>query len=153
MATALLKPAGNRWKLSSWQPMETIQLATNGIPPAGNHCQPFGLHFMESIQLATNCKTFPLSTSCETIYSWQPMETIWMGTNENYSTHNSMKLSSWQPLEPSHWQPMETSIPDPDLLDPRVFWLWCRIRILLSSCKNNKKNLESYYFVTLFDFL
>ncbi len=31
------------------------------------------------------------------------------------------------------------SIPDP--------------RILLSSCKNNKKNLESYYFVTLNDFL
>jgi hypothetical protein len=28
-----------------------------------------------------------------------------------------------------------------------------RIRILLPSCKNNKKNLESYYFVTLFDFL
>jgi hypothetical protein len=27
--------------------------------------------------------------------------------------------------------------------------LW--IRILLSSCKNNKKNLEFYYFVTLFD--
>ncbi len=24
---------------------------------------------------------------------------------------------------------------------------------LLSSCKNNKKNLESYYFVTLFDIL
>ncbi len=30
---------------------------------------------------------------------------------------------------------------------------WIRIRILLSSCKNNKKNLESYYFVTLFDLL
>jgi hypothetical protein len=28
-----------------------------------------------------------------------------------------------------------------------------RIRILLSSCKNSKKNLDSYYFVTLFDFL
>jgi hypothetical protein len=25
--------------------------------------------------------------------------------------------------------------------------------ILLSSCKNSKKNLDSYYFVTLFDFL
>jgi hypothetical protein len=25
--------------------------------------------------------------------------------------------------------------------------------ILISSCKNNKKNLESYYLVTLFDFL
>jgi hypothetical protein len=34
--------------------------------------------------------------------------------------------------------------PDPDLL---------RIRILLSSCKNSKKNLDSYYFGTLFDFL
>jgi hypothetical protein len=33
---------------------------------------------------------------------------------------------------------------DPDLaLDPT----------LLLTCKNNKKNLESYYFVTLFDFL
>jgi hypothetical protein len=31
--------------------------------------------------------------------------------------------------------------------------LWIRIRILLSSCKNSKKNLDSYYFVTLFDFL
>ena len=27
------------------------------------------------------------------------------------------------------------------------------IRILLLSCKNSKKNLDSYYFVTLFDFL
>jgi hypothetical protein len=40
------------------------------------------------------------------------------------------------------------------------FWVsqvWIRIRlwirILLSSCKNSKKNLDSYYFVTLFDFL
>jgi hypothetical protein len=34
------------------------------------------------------------------------------------------------------------------------FWAsWIRIRILLSSCKNSKKNLDSYYFVTLFDFL
>jgi hypothetical protein len=32
-------------------------------------------------------------------------------------------------------------------------WIWIRIRILLSSCKNSKKNLDSYYFVTLFDFL
>jgi hypothetical protein len=31
--------------------------------------------------------------------------------------------------------------------------LWIRIRILLSSCKNSQKNLDSYYFVTLFDFL
>jgi hypothetical protein len=28
-----------------------------------------------------------------------------------------------------------------------------RIRILLSSCKNSRKNLDSYHFVTLFDFL
>jgi hypothetical protein len=28
-----------------------------------------------------------------------------------------------------------------------------RIRILQSSCKNSKKNLDSYYFVTLFDVL
>jgi hypothetical protein len=32
------------------------------------------------------------------------------------------------------------------------FWA-SQIRILLSSCKNSKKNLDSYYFVTLFDFL
>jgi hypothetical protein len=31
--------------------------------------------------------------------------------------------------------------------------VWIRIRILLSSCKNSKKNLDSYYFVILFDFL
>jgi hypothetical protein len=31
--------------------------------------------------------------------------------------------------------------------------LWIRIRILLSSCKNSKKNLDSSYFVTLFEFL
>jgi hypothetical protein len=32
------------------------------------------------------------------------------------------------------------------------FWA-SRIRILLSSCKNSKKNLDSYYFVTLFELL
>ena len=31
--------------------------------------------------------------------------------------------------------------------------VWIRIRILLSSCKSSKKNLDPYYFVTLFDFL
>ncbi len=31
--------------------------------------------------------------------------------------------------------------------------VWIRIRILLSTCKNRKKNLNSYYFVTLFDLL
>jgi hypothetical protein len=41
-------------------------------------------------------------------------------------------------LDP-HPDPLVTSsVPDPDPL---------------SSCKNNKKNLESYFFVTLFDFL
>ncbi len=30
--------------------------------------------------------------------------------------------------------------------------VWIRIRILLSSCKNSKKTLDSFYFVTLFDF-
>jgi hypothetical protein len=44
-------------------------------------------------------------------------------------------------------------IPDP-ILDPDPhFWAsQIRIWILLSSCKNSKKNLDSYYFVTLFDF-
>jgi hypothetical protein len=42
-------------------------------------------------------------------------------------------------------------LPDPDPLVRGMVWI--RIRILLSSCKINKKNLESYYFVTLFDFL
>jgi hypothetical protein len=40
--------AGIQWKPSGWQPMETIQLATNGIHPAGNHCLSFGLHLMET---------------------------------------------------------------------------------------------------------
>ncbi len=31
--------------------------------------------------------------------------------------------------------------------------VWIRIRILPSSCKNSKKNLDSFYFVTHFDFL
>jgi hypothetical protein len=31
--------------------------------------------------------------------------------------------------------------------------VWIRIRILLSTCKNTKKNFDSFYFVTLFDFL
>jgi hypothetical protein len=57
------------------------------------------------------------------------------------------------------------SVADPDPNpDPHVFGppgsgsgstsqrVWIRIRILLSSCKNSKKNLDSYYFVTLFDF-
>jgi hypothetical protein len=68
--------------------------------------------------------------------------------------------------------PGSVADPDPDP-DPRVFgpsgsgsgstsqrgwiWirilLWIRIRILLSSCKNSKKNLDSSYFVTLLEFL
>jgi hypothetical protein len=38
---------------------------------------------------------------------------------------------------------MFLGLPDPDP-DPAI---------LLSSCKNSKKNLNSYYFVSLFDFL
>ncbi len=34
-----------------------------------------------------------------------------------------------------------------------VFRIRIRLRSLLSSCKNTKKNLDSFYFVTLFDFL
>ncbi len=49
-----------------------------------------------------------------------------------------------------------SSVADPDPPNPHVFGppgsgSW--IRILLSSCKNIKKNLDSYYFVTLFHFL
>ncbi len=40
--------------------------------------------------------------------------------------------------------------PDPD---PLVRVMGIGIRILLSSCKNSKKTLDSYYFVTHFDFL
>jgi hypothetical protein len=47
--------------------------------------------------------------------------------------------------------------PDPDPLvrcmDPDPDPSLIRIRIILSSCKNSKKNLDSYIFVTLFDFL
>jgi hypothetical protein len=47
--------------------------------------------------------------------------------------------------------------PDPDPLvitmDPIRILLWIRIRILLSSYKNSKKNPDSSYFVTLFEFL
>jgi hypothetical protein len=38
---------------------------------------------------------------------------------------------------------------DPDPLVRGMIRIW----ILLSSCKNSKKNLDSFYFVTLFDFL
>jgi hypothetical protein len=57
------------------------------------------------------------------------------------------------------------SVADPDP-DPHVFGppgsgstsqIWIRIllwiRILPSACKNSKENLDSYYFVTLFEFL
>jgi hypothetical protein len=58
------------------------------------------------------------------------------------------------------------SVPDPDPPDPHVFGPpgsgstsqgygsgFGSGMDLLSSCKNSKKNLDSYYFVTLFDFL
>jgi hypothetical protein len=55
------------------------------------------------------------------------------------------------------------SVQDPDPPDPHVFGppgsrstsqrYGSELRILLSSCKNSKKILDSYYFVTLFDFL
>jgi hypothetical protein len=59
----------------------------------------------------------------------------------------------------------QTSVadPDPDPPDPHDFGppgsgsgstgQRYGIRILLSSCKNSKKNLDSYYFVTIFDIL
>jgi hypothetical protein len=67
-------------------------------------------------------------------------------------------------FSPSVADPDRDSDPDPHVFGPpgsgstshrygsgsRIL-LW--IRILLSSCKNSKKNLDSYYFVTLFDFL
>ena len=48
--------------------------------------------------------------------------------------------------------------PDPDPPDPRVFGppgsgSTSQRYGSGSSCKNSKKNLDSYYFVTLFDFL
>jgi hypothetical protein len=50
---------------------------------------------------------------------------------------------------------LKNSVPDPDPPDPHVFGtpeseVW--IRILLSSSKNSKKNLDSYCFVTFLDF-
>ncbi len=52
---------------------------------------------------------------------------------------------------------MFLGLPDPDSLVRGTVWIRIRIllliRILLSSCKNSKKPLDSYYFVTLFDFL
>ncbi len=46
-------------------------------------------------------------------------------------------------------------IPDPQHWFGAVFriHMFLASRILLSSCKNSKKNLDSFYFVTLFDFL
>jgi hypothetical protein len=52
---------------------------------------------------------------------------------------------------------MFLGLPDPDLLvrcmDPDPDPALDPDPDLLSSCKNSKKNLDSYYFVTLFDFL
>ncbi len=44
----------------------------------------------------------------------------------------------------------DISVADPD---PRVFGPPGSGSTSLSSCKNSKKNLDSYYLVTLFDFL
>jgi hypothetical protein len=48
---------------------------------------------------------------------------------------------------------LNTSVADPKVWIRIRILLWILIRILLSSWKNSKKNLKSYYFVTLFDFL
>jgi hypothetical protein len=52
---------------------------------------------------------------------------------------------------------MFSGLPDPDPLvrgmDPDPDPALDSDPVLLSSCKNSKKNLDSYYFVTLFDFL
>jgi hypothetical protein len=67
-------------------------------------------------------------------------------------------------LKGKHCRILYSSVADPEPKNMWIRWihmselwirilLWIRIRILLSSCKNSKKNLDSYYFVTLFDFL
>ncbi len=52
---------------------------------------------------------------------------------------------------------MFLGLSDPDPIHWSEVWIririLLRIRVLLSSCKNSKKNPDSYYFVTLFDFL
>jgi hypothetical protein len=48
---------------------------------------------------------------------------------------------------------MFLGLPDPDPLVEVLIRIRILIRILLSSCKNSKKNLDSYYFVTIFYFL
>jgi hypothetical protein len=59
---------------------------------------------------------------------------------------------------------VEGSVADADPSDPYVFGppvsgsefrgsVWIRTRILLSTSKNRKKNLDSYCFVTSFDFI
>jgi hypothetical protein len=65
------------------------------------------------------------------------------------------------PLAPEGW----AATPSPACAS-RFVWITCptainqlpamlriRIWILLSACKNSTKNLDSYYFVTLFNFL
>ncbi len=53
--------------------------------------------------------------------------------------------------DPGSWWP---KIEDKKRAEKIIFFLIkiCNL-ILLSSCKNSKKNLDSFYFVTLFDFL
>ncbi len=50
---------------------------------------------------------------------------------------------------------MFLSLPDMDPLVRGTVWIriGLQILILLLSCKNSKKNLDSYYFLTLIDFL
>jgi hypothetical protein len=44
-------------------------------------------------------------------------------------------------------------LPDPDPLVVGWIRIMLQIRILLSSCKNSRNNLDSFYLVILFDFL
>jgi hypothetical protein len=85
---------------------------------------------------------------------------------DQQSVHHSTEQPSGQPAQ----VPYPSSISNKCRIDQcsgstgtTCFWVsrirthlsevWIRIRILLSSYKNSKKNLDSYYFVTLSDFL
>ncbi len=57
---------------------------------------------------------------------------------------NKKEQKDWLFNNPQPW---------PLFFESRIRIHRIRIRILLSSCKNSKKNLDSYYFVTLFGFL
>jgi hypothetical protein len=76
------------------------------------------------------------------------------------NTYNAMHMLQVRPAQPCpciQYLVLSVSVADPNPdPDPHVFGppdplVWSRI--LLSSCKNSKKNIDSYYFVTLFDFL